>query len=357
VNPYFAVACLVLLAGAALMLPLIPAVIELQQKSDAEPLSVIQQHAGEIRYFADSFRAYIHNLAPDLEACRSSGAKATGIMPDGAEYLVLGRGEEALTLPLKQQDEFCPLVIASSTDLLLPSETTFSRDIYTRGNFIGGGRNHYRAILAEKDVHLAEASTVTRWTHAVGEFTADPGCKLSGRISSDLGIRLQSDCSFLRLNAPRIEIGSMAEIDCLPPVNPSVSAEVGPGISHRLLHEGDFEIASGEVFQGDLVVRGNLRIGSGARVCGSVKSGKELVLEPGASVTGSLISAGTMRVGPNCAIHGPVIAEHELRLERGARCGSPDGPTTVSALAIAVEEGVVVFGTLWARERGQVEVN
>lgn len=354
-NPSLAVACLIFLAGALLTLPLIPAVIELLRPSDADPLGVIQQHAGEIRYFADSFRTYIHHLAGDLEACRASGAKATGFMPDGAEYLVLGRGEEALTLPLKQQDEFCPLVIASSTDLLLPSETTFSRDIYSRGNFIGGSRNHYRAILADKDVHLAEASTVTRWTHAVGEFTADSACNLNGRISSDIAIHLNSECSFLRLNAPRIEIGSTAEPPA--PVNPPASAPIGPGVSHRLLHDGDFEIAPEQVFEGDLVVRGNLHIGSGARVCGSVKSGKELVLEASASVSGSLISAGKMRVGPKCTVHGPVISEREMKIERGTRCGTAEQPTTVSALKISAEEGVVVFGTLWARERGQVEVN
>ncbi len=356
-NPLLAVACLIFFAGVLLTLPVIPALIELLRPSDAEPLSVIQQHAGEIRYFADSFRAYIHHLAPDLEACRASGAKATGLMPDGAEYLVFGRGEEALTLPLKQQDEFCPLVIASSTDLLLPSETTFSRDIYSRGNFIGGSRNHYRAILSDKDVHLAEASTVTRWTHAVGEFTADSACQLNGRISSDVAIHLHSDCRFLRLNAPRIEIGSAVETD--PQARPVSSTEkpIGPGISHRLLLDGDFDIAPGQVFEGDLVVRGNLRIGTGARVYGSVKCGKELILESGASITGSLISAGKMHVGPDCSIHGPVIAEHAMRIDHGSRCGAAEQPTTVSALKISTEEGVVVFGTLWARELGQVEVN
>jgi hypothetical protein len=32
-------------------------------------------------------------------------------------------------------------------------------------------------------------------------------------------------------------------------------------------------------------------------------------------------------------------------------------PTTVSAPQIEVEEGVVVFGTMWARELGRVVVN
>jgi len=71
-------------------------------------------------------------------------------------------------------------------------------------------------------------------------------------------------------------------------------------------------------------------------------------------VEGSLISARKMRIGRHCAIHGPVVAERELAIASGVRCGTLEHPTTVSAPQIEVEEGVVVFGTLWAREHGQV---
>ena len=59
----------------------------------------------------------------------------------------------------------------------------------------------------KKDVHLGRSSRVTRWVHAVGEFSAEHDCELSGRISSDSCIRLQGACNFLRLNAPQIETG------------------------------------------------------------------------------------------------------------------------------------------------------
>ena len=72
---------------------------------------------------------------------------------------------------------------------------------------------------------------------------------------------------------------------------------------------------------------------------------------------GSLISARKMRIGHRCAVHGPVVAERELALATGVRCGTFEHPTTVSAPSIEVSEDVVVFGTLWARERGQVVTN
>lgn len=348
-NPYLAVAALVVVCGVVFLLPLIPALAELKRQEDGLPLKVIQEHAGEIRYFADGFRNYIKTLEPTLQECLASGRTAKGTMPDGAEYLVLGRSEEALSLPLQQRDEICPMVLATGGDLILPSATTFSRDIYAGGGFVGGIENRYRAILGDKDVQLGRGSRVMRWVHAVGEFRADEGCRLYGRISSDSAIRLRAGCSFLRLNAPQIETGSAA-----PTTDQGNRSLSRPLNSPRMLYDHDFQIGAGKEFAGNLVVRGTLRVGAGARVWGSVKSSAELIIERDVLVSGSLISATRMRIGQGCTIFGPVIAERELEMEAGTRCGSPERPTTVSAPSIKSEEGVAVFGTLWAREHGQV---
>lgn len=351
-SSYASVAVLILTAGALFMLPLIPAMVELHRKTDAQPLSVIQKHTGEIRYFADSFRSYIKELEPVLQQAVSSGTTVSGSLPDATEYLVLGSGKEALRLPLRQSDETCPVLLATGIDLCLPPDTRFSKDIYVGGRFLGGTKNRYRAILGEKDVHLGAESRVMRWVHAIGEFSAGPACQLHGRVSSDCGIRLPRQCTFQRLNAPRIEFGQ----EPVPDVSMANDFEKrnSPEGNRRLLHDGDFEIAPGEVFRGNLVARGTLRIGSGARVCGDVKGDRGVVVESRAKLEGSLISSGTMRIGASCDIHGPIIAEKLLLLESGTRCGTPDTPTTVSAPWIQVEEGVAVFGTLWAREHGQV---
>ena len=351
-NSYFAVAAVIAFVGLMLMLPMVPALVELQRKSDALPLSVVQQNAGEIRHFANSFRTYIHGLASTMEHCVASGTTASGTLPDGTEYFVIGRADETPVF-LLQRNTTCHFVIAAAAGLTVPGEITFSNDVYAGGRFIGGEKNSYRAILGEKDVHLASSSRVMRWVHAVGEFNADASCKLYGRASSDSILRLQRDCSFLRLNAPRIEIGHVRDDDPARPES-NLVASMDSVVPQRFLYDGDFDIGAGQVIRGNLVIRGQLRMGSGARVCGSVKSGEDLILEDGVCVEGSLVSGKKMRLGPGCAVHGPVIAERGMVIEAGTRCGSLHQPTTVSAPRIEVEEGVVIFGTLWARDSGQV---
>jgi hypothetical protein len=354
VNSFLAVAGLTLFVSVMFMLPLVPALVELKRKSDALPLNVIQQHAGEIRHFANSFRIYIQALTPTLQQCVASGATASGTLPDGVQYLALGRCDDPQALPIRQPGAICTMTIAAASDIVVPPETTFVRDIYAGGQFRGGDNNSYRAILGEKDVCLGRYSRVTRWVHAVGEFAADPGCGLSGRISSDSCIRLQGACNFLRLNAPRIETGRVrGGEDSLPP-NPEDRAVEGSETVQRFLFDGNFEVHAGELITGNIVARGKLHIGSGARIRGSVKSVGDMVLETGVSVQGSVISGKQMHIGPDCVIHGPIVAERSLLIATGTRCGSLSHPTTVSAPRMNVEEGVAVFGTLWAREHGEV---
>jgi cytoskeletal protein CcmA (bactofilin family) len=355
-NPYLSVAALVLALSLMFMLPLVPALAELQRKSDALPLNVVQQNAGDVRHFANGFRNYIKVLEPNIQRCVADGSTASGTLSEGVRYVVLGQADEAQVLALRQQDPTHPFLVVAGVDISVPANATFSQDVYACGHFEGGERNTYRAILGEKNVHLGASSRVLRWVHAVGEFTADPGCRLYGRISSDSLIRLHTDCNFLRLNAPRIEIGSGAMgMDAPTPIVP-VSENSSSGVSRRFLHDGDFEVQTGQVITRDLVIRGKLRICSGARICGSVKSVEDMVIEDGVSVEGSVISARKIHVGPHCVIHGPVVAERELAIAAGTLCGTLEHPTTVSAPTIAVEEGVVLFGTMWAREKGQVAV-
>lgn len=351
-NPYLAATALFLTVGVMFMLPLVPALVELRRKSDALPLSVVQQNAGEIRHFANSFRDYIKAIEPTLQRCVADGTTATGTLANGEEYVVLGRADEPLLRALEQRDALHPVVITAGVDLTMPADATFSKEIYAGVQFSGGEKNNYRAILGENSVCLGVASHVTRWVHAVGEFTAERGCKLYGRISSDSLIRLGRECIFLRLNAPRIEIGNIVANE--DSASSFVPASASSTLYRRFFHEGDFNVQPGEIIRNNMVIRGTLQIGAGARIYGSVKSTKDLVLGDGVSVEGSLISAREMRIGANCAVHGPVVAERDLAIASRTRCGSPRYPTTVSAPRIKVEEGAVVFGTLWAREHGEV---
>jgi predicted acyltransferase (DUF342 family) len=351
------VVALVLMVLGMLAVPLIPSLKELRDPTDCKPLSVIQEHAGEIRHFASGFRNYISSLRPALQQCTATGTTAHGVLPDGCEYLILGRPVNFSEMKIRDKEAVCELVVLAGTLLKTPDNTTFAHEIYAGEDFIGGENSTYRAILGEKNIRLAPGSRVLRWVHALGNFGTDHHCDLFGRVSSDRFIHLGVNTQFLRVNAPRIELGSLAVADDREMNEPSSFTSADERIVHRLLIDGDHEIEPGEIVTGSVVARGRLLVRAGARIHGSIKSYHEMILEPDVTVTGSLISTSSMTIGNNCLLHGPIIAERQLSVAAGTRCGSSSRPTTVSSPRIDIEEGTLVFGTLWAREYGRVVVN
>ena len=348
-NPPAAALVLVLLAGTLFILPLLPAIGELLLKRDAKPLQVIRQHSGEIKHFAEGFREYIQPLVPALQQCVQEGRNATGNLPGGEEYLLLGRPVDG-DFEFPKDKECCPMIVAAGTDRFFPSGLTFAKEVYAAGQLTGGRRNTYRAIFGEKGLFLERGCKVLRWAHAAGKLEAQADCELYGRISSDQEIQLVAGCVFQRLHAPRIIAGERIP-SCI--LDFPSQAQPPRVTAARRLFEEDLEIRPGDVIAGDLVTRGNLRIRAGARVFGSVKGNRGAVLEEGVWVMGSVISAGPMRIGPRCRISGLLIAEHEMAIDVESQCGTLEQPTTASAPTIRLASGVTIFGTVWAREKGR----
>src|SRR5579884_348220 len=186
---YFFVVLLLTLLGTLLSVPLLPAFNELRYKQDAEPLNVIQQHAGDIRHFAQSFASLIEGLQAVLDRSQQCGDVARGVLPDGSHYVVLRNTDE---LPVQKEGLFsiCRQVIAFSSKTACPGRINFTKELYARGEFSGGDENQYRAILGANDVRLGKLSTVLRWAHSGGELVADGGCNLYGRISAEKRVAL-----------------------------------------------------------------------------------------------------------------------------------------------------------------------
>jgi hypothetical protein len=344
----------VLFAGAVLMLllPLLPALIEYRRKTDALPLRVIQDYGGEIRHFAQSFREFVQVLQAPLRECALQHSTASGQLRDGSEYILLGDEN----VPFFRRDELAQrltervIVCARSFDA--PEKMVFTKEVHVHGTLNGAAGNVFRAVLGEKNVRLGAGSTILRWMHAAGAISAEANCTFHGRLSSDELIQLGPWCHFERVNAPCIEFGHGNREE--PKVVPSNQSQLDAPVD-RLLLKGDFDIPAGDVIHSSVVASGTIRVGRGARILGGLKSNHDLLIGDGAQLEGSAISARHMKIGRHCRVHGPVLAEHHLSIATGTYCGSRQQPTTVSAPTIRIQPGVVVFGTVWAKEHGGVK--
>jgi len=221
----------------------------------------------------------------------------------------------------------------------------------------GGVGDRIRSVLAIGDLAIERGSRVTRWAHAATVHVA-PDCEILGRLSAMRHIMLSPHCSFRRINAPRIEFGlaSGPRPPARAPAGPVPGREgtpLDPRSQRRWVVEGDVDLGRRARFSGDLVVRGNAVIRPDAEIAGSIKAHGAVALEPGARVRRSVVARESVIVGHRCAVGGPIVSERSVVIGAESIVGSEEAPTTITAPVIRICAGVVVHGTVWARERGE----
>lgn len=335
--------------GGMLSLTLVPALREVIHRKDAAPLRV-RRDDGNIRNFARSFRRYIAPLHGELITCAQQECIAESRMPDGASVLIVGKpGAYAFS------ESRIETLVLFAGQAQLGDDLIFTRDLYAGDRLEAGKRNIFRAVLGENDVILEEDSRVLRWLHADGGVIAAQNTHLYGRCSAEKFIHLSVGCRFERLYAPMIVTGINADGCSNIPARQEEKAGIASRGRGRSRIHGDLHLGSGEMFLGDIVATGSIRIDRESRVAGSAKANADIELCEQGQIDGSLISPGSIRVARNCFLKGPVLAEEEIILGAGTRVGTPDSPTTISARQIRIAPDCVIHGTIWARVEGRVE--
>lgn len=342
--------------------PLMPALRELLWPSDIQPLNIDYDHDRSITRFARKSAALSRDQLDDLNLPEAIAAGALSgddlliVMEDGALALSseeIGRGTMERQLIAKK-------------NMMLPDNFFFAREVYAVGNIQSGMENHFRALFSEGNVWLRSRCEVVRWVHAT-RLHIGQNVVLYGRASAEEEIQFLGAARFERLNAPCIYFGavnecSSADLACAraakerSPALESITSLIDQRIDEgRTITVGHLVLPANSVLHGDLVVRGKLRIGAGALVIGSIKAHGGIRMETGVTVHGAVVSSGRIVCGTHALIDGPVISEQAVWVSHGSRIGSAINPTSVSAPVIRIyAHNTVVYGTLWARARGEV---
>ncbi|HEU5452496.1 MAG TPA: polymer-forming cytoskeletal protein [Terriglobales bacterium] len=336
--------------GVMLALPVTPALLELRRREDASAIP-IQQHDGDIRNFAASFRRYIAPLLPALEECRRAHACETLPMQGANAAFLAGILEERGRMLLHEHGRAGALVLCAVPAATQPG-SIFTGDLYVTDTLATGPGTVFRAVLSDRDILLGAAAKVMRWAHAEGSIYAAAGCEFFGRLSAEKAITLARGCRFERMRASRIVVARGEECPAsaaipFPRELPVMLGSAGRHRSHRVI-----EIFEGSRHRGDLISERAIRIGRRSHVSGSLKSHGDTDIGEGTVINGSAVSGRDLRIGSGCLLRGPIIAEGNVVVGAGAQVGSPSHPATISARRIELAAEACVYGSVWAREYG-----
>jgi predicted acyltransferase (DUF342 family) len=351
--------------AALLVLPVAPALRELWTRRDATPLPTTR-HDGRIANFAQALRSRLEPLRPQLAICcsRSELANANN---EGIQVLLVGR---------ENFDFHAGMVgganaIMSAWPMAVPRGKVVDADVCTDSSLTIGEDSAVRAAMSGLDIILEKGSSALRWLHAARNVYLSAGSVAYGRLSADGSIYLEQGCSFQHIHATRILTAERFRPKPTPgmdslldriPTNPEISVvsegSSGDAIStsrRRLRVQGDFVLPNGEALTANIIATGEVRLGAGARVYGSVKAYRGVFAANGAHVYGSVVSRGAIRLASDCVVIGPMMAEDQIEIGSDCQIGESAALTTISSNEISIGLGGLVHGTIWARIRGIVE--
>ena len=210
---------------------------------------------------------------------------------------------------------------------------------------------------------LGAGTTVARRLIVGDSAEVGAGSVLHGSAEAGDVLWLGPGCRFERVHAPAVCTGAPRADDLLDgpalpelPRQPAAPFSLPDGaevLAGRALVVGDLSLPTGARYTGDLVVRGDLSLGEGARIRGSVKARGDIRLAAGAVVTANAVADGDVTLDAHASVGGAALAGGRLTLGEGARVGRPSAPSSATGREVTLADDVTVYGTVWARERGE----
>lgn len=338
---------LLLSLGVVMGLPFLPAVREWLQQRDAAPLIINPNHDGDIRYFAKTFRSLVDRRgAASQNADKNHAVANVQIFKSGKTFRNRLQDSAAIqALP--------PIIATQPIDL--PASYHLPCEVYSKDSVRSGRYNYFRAVLSDQDLVLRSHSVVTRWAHG-NKILIGPKSLILGRLSADKRIVIDPSCVFTRLSAPLIQFARRTPASVRPrSLRKAHRKRNLRRLYPTLVKDGRWfitqntRIPSNSRLDVDVIAYGDLVIGEGCHLTGSVKTYGRLLLESDIQVNGQLVSERSIAVGRRCTIKGPVVAERSIYLKADTTLGSGDSLTSITALRVRVSAGVRIHGSVWVR--------
>ena len=325
-----------------LLLPFLPAVLELSQPHDARALSINMEYSRDPRYFGNSFKGILNR------------ALKTECLSEGTGEITLSKREtvEIVSNAKIPAGDTVDHLLVVKGDFVSLEGVTLNKEIYVEGKALLGEGNTVRALAADGKVHLAFKTKVIRWVDAEGEFIADRLCDLGWSISSGSELMLSPDCLFRRLyGLPVLTWHDDQDEEVFD--TDKECEEIGDS---AIISDRNWTIIPPQTrIDKTLIFKQNLRIKRNCVFDKDVKTYKKLILEEGVRISGNVFAENGITTGPSTHILGNIFSQESIYLGKGSKIGSPGATkSAVSRGEIVLDRGVVIYGYVVAGKRGRV---
>lgn len=381
-------------------LPFIPAIKELIQKKDAEPLFVNMAYYKDPRFFDRSFRQKLL-------------ANVSSMGTDRAFRVKLSRNEELVEVCKAEnvnEYNFGNNVLYLEGNADITNTMKFKKEVYVTGTTKLNENTIIRGILSEKDLKIAPHSTIVRWAGSEANIFVGHDCDLGVRCSCEKELWLDIGCKFKSLYGHPIITRydehivklKMEQAESEPEEPRKIKKTKRENIiefnkkNYFLNHETDenttrlsdspyrekydkttsndedddlIEIADycivvnekGLVvfdkdsdINNDVIIKSKALFRSGNEVHGTIKCYKDLELEDNVIIYGNLISEKNIKIGANCKIYGSVFSQGSVEIKENSVIGiAGKDKSVIGKHGIILNRNVRIHGYLLTEGEGK----
>lgn len=317
-----------------LLLPFIPGILEIIKKEDSEPLFISMDYTRNPRYFGKSFKMLLNRAT-------SGSAVSPGFLD-----IKLSKNEkleitESVSIPDKTEMNHLLYVLGN---LSSGCKTILNKEVYVKGDAKIGSSNIIQALVCMGDVSVSEGTQFRRWIDADGNITIGENCDLGISVSSGDRISLACNCIFRRLYGMPILTGhrNIDELQHYPETMFLEDTSL-PDISFS--RKKDNTVPSGSVINNNTVFLGDIRIGKGVSIKGTIKSYGNIILEEGAMIYGNIFADGNILIGRNARINGHVFSQKSVFISEQSIISRPNKiKSIIGKKEIQIESNVTIYG-------------
>ncbi len=325
-----------------ILIPLLPVIKAIREKSDYEPLPVNLKYSKDPRAISKYFDQYFS------DAFDEDNLK----VGDQLQNDKLGKleviGEKFSKMLYKE-------MVYLIGDVQIPRRLMFEREIISRGALIVGNECNVRAIKAEKKLTIGEGCCIVRWIDAEGPIVVGENSRVNIAGSSSV-IHLSKTVQFNRLfGHPVLTSHTFHFQKNRQHIIDEHLDEAA--IDENLLYIQDekYVIEKNDKVYRSIVTQGDLLVEEEAKVFGSIKINGDVVLQDNCFIDGNIIAEGNITVGKHCFVTGNLFSREGITIDSYTQIGTSENTKSVVAQReIRLCEHVAIFNYILTDSGGKV---
>jgi len=333
-----------------LLIPIIPAYLEVYYPKDNKPLYIDLDYTRDPRYYEKKLLEELTPYMAKPKLLKSNTLKFKDKIPIGS------------VTNLNSPDFYKEIkILIVNSNAKTGHNNYFYQPLYVKGKAEIGQKTELDVLIANGNINLGSEVMVKSWISSKGDITVGDSSILGLKAVCDGILQMGKGCIFKSLCAKAITsynsdvlkelaIQPVAE---LPEENHKSPVHLSDLTWYASKH--DISVPPYSVISNSMIIKTNLIISKGSIIKGSVKVHGSVRIEENVRIYGQLISEGDIEIGKNGYVSGNVFSQSRIHILNGVRVGIPEQQKSViGKKGIILEKNVIVYGYILTEGKGIV---